>query len=94
MLINGKKKRKGEDLLTHNENVFDKIFLWHSSGLEKRRAQQTYPEQDHFGRVFQDLCKRVGLRLLGSVRWLDGNRTKRSRVFSWKEYSQAAGEPG
>lgn len=40
----------------------------------------TYPQQDHFGRVFEDLGERIGFRLLGSIGWLDGNRNKSQRT--------------
>lgn len=57
---------------------------WYGDGLQlinKLTTQtRTYPQQDHFGRVFEDLSERIGFRLLGSIGWLDGNRNKSQRT--------------
>lgn len=45
--------------------------------IRQHLRTHTYPQQDHFGRVLEDLCERVGVGLLGGVRWLGANRVKR-----------------
>ncbi len=52
---------------------YDTDPVWKTAFQNTHKHTQTYPQQDHFGRVFEDLCERVGVRLLGRVRWLDGN---------------------
>lgn len=51
----------------------------------------TYPQQDHFGRVLQDLRERVCLGLLGGVSWSEGNREQHLflivRIFAGCRYA-------
>lgn len=54
----------------------------------------TNPEEDDFGGVFQDLCQRVGLRLLGRVGWSGewGERKKNKQQIREMEQARSISE--
>lgn len=58
--------------------LVNKLICWHLLG---NITCDTHPQQDHFGRVFEDLSERVGFRLLGSIGWLDGNKQKSAHDY-------------